>query len=219
MPTNETTPEQAEELARKFRRSWKFNEDEQCTFEPTIDTYSSEMLIVAALESLARQVSAATKPDKSLDDLARDQGVKPQHARIEALEFAHGAIGDAIYLDDGLDGDTGQTIQRMIRDALGYDPQPRPREGEPEGHMRFAAWENEHLGKRIEALETEAERGRRTLAALRDIQDAVLDAHGLDPGSCARSSFYCGANAAFVLMERRLKEVLAKHGLAPEDLK
>ena len=35
-----------------------------------------------------------------------------------ALEFARGAIGDAIYLEDGLDGGTGQIVINMITEVL-----------------------------------------------------------------------------------------------------
>lgn len=37
----------------------------------------------------------------------------------EALEFARGAIADAIGCDDGLDGSTGMAVIEMINDALG----------------------------------------------------------------------------------------------------
>ena len=39
-------------------------------------------------------------------------------AKDSALEFAKAAIGDAIYLEDGLDGETGQRVQRLIVEAL-----------------------------------------------------------------------------------------------------
>ena len=35
-----------------------------------------------------------------------------------ALEFARGAIGDAIYLEDGLDGGAGQIVINMITEVL-----------------------------------------------------------------------------------------------------
>ena len=35
-----------------------------------------------------------------------------------ALEFARGAIGDAIYLEDGLDGDAGEIVIIMITEVL-----------------------------------------------------------------------------------------------------
>ena len=35
-----------------------------------------------------------------------------------ALEFARGAIGDAIYLEDGLDGDAGEIVINMITEVL-----------------------------------------------------------------------------------------------------
>ena len=37
---------------------------------------------------------------------------------VEALDFSRGAIEDAIYLDDGLDGDAGQAVIKMIDEAL-----------------------------------------------------------------------------------------------------
>ncbi len=39
-------------------------------------------------------------------------------AKDSALEFAKAAIGDAIYLEEGLDGETGQRVQRLIVEAL-----------------------------------------------------------------------------------------------------
>ena len=39
-------------------------------------------------------------------------------AKDSALEFATAAIGDAIYLEEGLDGETGQRVQRIIAQAL-----------------------------------------------------------------------------------------------------
>lgn len=39
-------------------------------------------------------------------------------ALLDCLEFAHGAIIDAILTEDGLDGDTGLKIIRMIEEQL-----------------------------------------------------------------------------------------------------
>lgn len=47
-------------------------------------------------------------------------------ALIEATEFAAGAIEDAIYLEDGLDGAAGEATLKMLRDANPTIPE-RPR--------------------------------------------------------------------------------------------
>ncbi len=55
-------------------------------------------------------------------------------AALQALEFAHGAILDAIGLDDGLDGQAGQAVLRLIRAALtanGRVPPDLPIEDDP----------------------------------------------------------------------------------------
>ena len=41
-----------------------------------------------------------------------------QKAKQYALEFAHAAISDAIYLEDGLDVETGQRVQRIVVEAM-----------------------------------------------------------------------------------------------------
>lgn len=58
----------------------------------------------------------ATKPPKH-PDLYND--LKAENARLqETLEFAKGAIMDAIYLEDGLDGAAGEAVLEMIDEAL-----------------------------------------------------------------------------------------------------
>lgn len=57
-----------------------------------------------------------------------------QEQTIEALEFAHGAILDAIGLEDGLDGAAGAAVLKMLRAALaanGRTPPDYPKEDEP----------------------------------------------------------------------------------------
>lgn len=48
----------------------------------------------------------------------RDDLTAQLKAKDAALEFAKAAIGDAIYLEEGLDGETGQRVQRLIVQAL-----------------------------------------------------------------------------------------------------
>lgn len=50
--------------------------------------------------------------------LARQCPICERDALRDAVPFAIGAIEDAIYLDDGLDGDTGQRVVHILREAL-----------------------------------------------------------------------------------------------------
>lgn len=59
---------------------------------------------------------------------------EPRALAIEALEFASGAIHDAIGLEDGLDGLAGERVLGLIRRALeanGRPLPPVPREDQP----------------------------------------------------------------------------------------
>ena len=54
--------------------------------------------------------------DEALAKLVQVEG--QLHAKQSALEFAHAAISDAIYLEDGLDVETGQRVQRIVVEAM-----------------------------------------------------------------------------------------------------
>lgn len=62
---------------------------------------------------------------------ATDQPTTPGEQALDALEFAQGAILDAISLEDGLDGEAGHRVILMIREALkanGRELMPFPAE-------------------------------------------------------------------------------------------
>jgi hypothetical protein len=87
----------------------------------------------------------AVTDDWILDELAalptRVVGASlPVKQALDALEFAHGAILDAIGLDDELDGAAGAAVMRMIVEALvanGRTPPEFPKEGETVERVPF----------------------------------------------------------------------------------
>jgi len=72
-------------------------------------------------QELAKRDEEWNKYTDMHDDVLLDQ-IDELKARLKehknALEFARGAIGDAIYLEDGLDGGTGQIVINMITEVL-----------------------------------------------------------------------------------------------------
>ena len=79
-------------------------------------------VIMALLsQELAKRDEEWNKYTDMHDDVLLDQ-IDELKARLKehknALEFARGAIGDAIYLEDGLDGDAGQIVINMITEVL-----------------------------------------------------------------------------------------------------
>jgi hypothetical protein len=70
------------------------------------------------IETLERRLEFATQ--------ANVQDGKDRDALRAALEFAAGAIEDAIYRDDGLDGASGEAVLAVLREAWPELPE-RPR--------------------------------------------------------------------------------------------
>jgi hypothetical protein len=90
--------------------------EEQSEF---LDQAESENLTVSALRKIIKERHPTTSRGKERKVFAQPQ--------IEALEFARGAIVDAIACEDGLDGDDGLAVVRMIDGVLisnGITPKP-----------------------------------------------------------------------------------------------
>ena len=80
-----------------------------------------ERLSTLLSQELAKRDEEWNKYTDMHDDVLLDQ-IDELKARLKehknALEFARGAIGDAIYLEDGLDGGAGQIVINMITEVL-----------------------------------------------------------------------------------------------------
>jgi hypothetical protein len=74
----------------------------------------------------------------------------------EAMDFAAGAIEDAIYLDDGLDGGAGEAVLLIMREVCPNIP-ARP-------HTYLDQIVDRAVAKRTEALVAEAEQARAEVA-------------------------------------------------------
>lgn len=105
------------------------------------------------------------------DVLALLDDARPAHEQaLEALEFAAGAIGDAIGCEDGLDGRAGETVLRMIDAALvanGRQPMRKPQ------HDADIEWFRQYLRERLAVLGDDArpaEGGAALIAAERQRQ-------------------------------------------------
>lgn len=126
---------QVADLTAKLERLTQ-EKDEQCKAKEVFFNGMND--IREQREALRREVAELTRQldaqhaeirdmRKSIDTAAkgivrltteRDDLTAKLKAKDSALEFAKAAIGDAIYLEEGLDGETGQRVQRLIVEAL-----------------------------------------------------------------------------------------------------
>ena len=119
-------------------------------------------------------------------------------AKDAALQFAEGAIDDAIYTEDGLDGTTGERVLHLCREAREsstFDQEPfdrsrlpsvevealrtqlRERERELGDHSRCMERKDAailHVQQRCDQAEREVERLRETLAKLQRVQRGMV---------------------------------------------
>ena len=112
--SQQTGDKDLEQKIRDILDIWEESE------KPWIATLSRPPLVLALSTLLSQELKGRDeKWMKSMNILLKPSDIE---ARLKehknAREFARGAIGDAIYLEDGLDGGAGQIVINMITEVL-----------------------------------------------------------------------------------------------------